>query len=126
MAKICCLCDDPAKFVLKSTSDYYCKECAIDFFGDISLLLPLEEQAKQLKKFIDEKVTIDEEGQYIIVNSKSKTKSKRASKATKVTKKAKSTIDSDSQETAATPESNIQESSESSLESLKKAVLSEE
>ena len=70
MAKICCLCDTKAKFVLKSTTDYYCKECAIDFFGDISLLLPLEEQAKQLKKFIDEKVTTDKDGQYVIVNSK--------------------------------------------------------
>lgn len=54
MSKKCLICDENAKFFIKGTSDFYCEECAIESFGDVKLLEPIEEQAKLLKKIIKE------------------------------------------------------------------------
>jgi hypothetical protein len=58
----CVLCDKEAEFFIKGTNDGYCKECAEDNFGDISYLITAEDQARALKKAIEEKLPdIDEE-----------------------------------------------------------------
>lgn len=55
MPKKCIICEKSAIYSIKGTSDYYCEECAIDNFGDTSLLVKVEEQAKKLKKLIEER-----------------------------------------------------------------------
>lgn len=55
MGKKCCICGEEAKLKIKNSSDYYCEECAIDSFGDISVLVSVEEDAKKLKAVVDEK-----------------------------------------------------------------------
>ena len=55
MAKKCIVCGKEAKFCVKGCADYYCKECADEYFGDLSYLQKVEEEAKKLKKLIDEK-----------------------------------------------------------------------
>lgn len=56
MPKKCIICDEPAHYVIKDTSDAYCQECAIECFNDTSLLLSVEEQAQELKKLIKEDI----------------------------------------------------------------------
>lgn len=56
MEKKCHICDKPAKFKISGTSDFYCEECAIEFFGDLSCLVEIEQEAKRLKKYLDEKI----------------------------------------------------------------------
>lgn len=52
----CMICDeDKAHFRIKETTDYYCKECAEEQFADLSYLVKIEEQAKHLKKLVDER-----------------------------------------------------------------------
>lgn len=53
MPKKCIICDGAAQFVVKGTSDFYCPSCAEENFGDITLLIAIEEQAKQLKEATD-------------------------------------------------------------------------
>ena len=55
MGKRCIICEKEANFKVKDTSDYYCGECAEEHFGDISLLVGIEQQAKKLKAIVDEK-----------------------------------------------------------------------
>ncbi len=55
MGKKCIICEGEAVYCIKDTSDYYCENCAVDSFGDISYLIKVEEQAKQLKKLIEER-----------------------------------------------------------------------
>tara|TARA_Y100000034_G_scaffold24312_6_gene28357 strand:- start:4285 stop:4518 length:234 start_codon:yes stop_codon:yes gene_type:complete len=61
MAKKCTMCGAEAKYWIKDTSDYYCEECAIDSFGDITVLVKVEEQAKALKEVIKEKMNMSDE-----------------------------------------------------------------
>ena len=52
----CMICDeDKAHFMIKETTDYYCKECAEEQFADLSYLVKIEEQAKHFKKLVDKK-----------------------------------------------------------------------
>jgi hypothetical protein len=83
MTKGCCLCEANAEFVLKGTTDYYCKECALDFFGDIGLLLPLEEEAQVLAKFVEEKMKVDNDGQFVVVDEKEVNVKKKKKKVKK-------------------------------------------
>ncbi len=53
--KKCIVCGKEAKFGIKHSSEYYCEECAKEHFNDLSLLQSVEEQAKALKKVIEEK-----------------------------------------------------------------------
>lgn len=55
MPKKCIICGGEATLMIKNTNDFYCKECAEDSFADLSYLIKVEEQAKQLKKMIEEK-----------------------------------------------------------------------
>jgi Zn-finger protein len=55
MPKKCIICSEDAEFNIKGTNDYYCKECAIEHFGDLSMLIKVEEIAKKIKDMIDKK-----------------------------------------------------------------------
>lgn len=65
MAKKCIICGDGAEFRIKNGNEYYCEECAEMQFGDIALLCKVEDDAKKLKKYIEEKkefkLNIDDE-----------------------------------------------------------------
>lgn len=63
MHKKCIICNEDANFAVKGTSDFYCPQCAEENFGDVSLLVAIEDQAKLLKEEIErtgEKLQIDE------------------------------------------------------------------
>jgi hypothetical protein len=55
MGKKCIICGKEAAYNIKDTSEYYCGECAEEQFDDVSVLVKVEEQAKKIKKFIEEK-----------------------------------------------------------------------
>ncbi len=61
MAKKCIMCGEEAKYCIKDTSDYYCEECAVESFNDISVLVKVEEQAQRLKEVIKERMNMSEE-----------------------------------------------------------------
>lgn len=62
MAKKCIICEEnEAEYKIKDSSEVYCKECAIEHFGDISMLVKVEEEAQRLKRLIEEKTSQDEE-----------------------------------------------------------------
>ncbi len=54
MVKKCIICGEEAKLGIKDTSDYYCEDCAREHFDDISVLISVEEQARKIKKLVDE------------------------------------------------------------------------
>jgi hypothetical protein len=60
MPKKCIICGEEARFAVKDTSDFYCEPCAGEQFGDIAMLVKVEDQASKLKKVIDDKLEIDE------------------------------------------------------------------
>ena len=61
MSKRCLICEQQAKYAIKSTKDYYCEECAQDQFGDISYLVSIEENKLQQEKNTIEKMEEDQE-----------------------------------------------------------------
>ena len=65
MGKKCLVCDAPATYAIKDTSDFYCEECAEEQFGDVSLLVKInQEQASKSSQDDepeDEEVAEDEE-----------------------------------------------------------------
>jgi len=63
MAKKCTICSEEAVFKIKDSSDYYCEGCAKDYFADVSMLVKVEEEAKKLKKMIEDKYDVDEHNQ---------------------------------------------------------------
>ena len=54
--KKCIICDIEAEYMIKDTSDYYCKDCAEGYFADLKMLLKLEEEAIKLKEVLKEKL----------------------------------------------------------------------
>lgn len=55
MAKICTSCEErDAEFCIKGSSECYCKECAIEHFGDLGVLVGIEDNANLLKRFVDD------------------------------------------------------------------------
>lgn len=38
LEKRCIMCTDAAKYSIKGSNDWYCKECAIEYFGDLKNL----------------------------------------------------------------------------------------
>lgn len=56
MRKKCIVCGGEAQFVIKNSSEAYCESCAIECFGDTSVLQHVEEQARELKELIKEEV----------------------------------------------------------------------
>ena len=61
MGKKCMICNDQAAYLIKDSNDYYCSECAVDNFGDVSYLMKVEEQARILKQLIEERKQQEEE-----------------------------------------------------------------
>ncbi len=59
--KQCIICDEPAKYKIKDTSDYYCKECAQENFSDIEMLVVVEDDAVRLQRFIKGKIEEDQD-----------------------------------------------------------------
>ena len=57
MPKKCILCEENADLMIKGTSDFYCKLCAVEQFGDIGVLVSVDEEAQQLKEKVDEIIT---------------------------------------------------------------------
>ena len=55
MGKKCIICNEEAKYSIKNSSECYCEECAKEHFNDVSVLISVEEQAKKIKKLIEEK-----------------------------------------------------------------------
>ena len=56
MSKKCIICNDPAEYKIKDSLDYYCADCAIENFSDISVLVKVEEEAQRLKQFLKKKI----------------------------------------------------------------------
>ncbi len=56
MSKKCIICGEEAVLQVKGTNNYYCKKCALEYFGDLTLLVKIEEEANKLKKFVDDKL----------------------------------------------------------------------
>ncbi len=58
MVKKCLICSAVAQYAIKDTSDFYCEECAEEQFGDLSLLVKIEERVaakeRQENKELDE------------------------------------------------------------------------
>jgi hypothetical protein len=50
------ICGQEAIYMIKNTSDAYCKDCASDCFSDLSFLQSVEEQAQELKEFVKQKI----------------------------------------------------------------------
>ena len=57
MAKKCIMCKRNADLMIKGTSDFYCKECAVEQFGDIEVLVSVDDEAGKLKKKVDDIIT---------------------------------------------------------------------
>ncbi len=43
MGKKCLICEGPAQYTIKDTSDFYCTECAEEQFGDVDMLVKLDD-----------------------------------------------------------------------------------
>jgi len=56
MAKRCIICNKEAHYRVKDTPDFYCQECAEENFGDLSMLVNVEEEAQRLKEFLKHKM----------------------------------------------------------------------
>src|SRR3989344_7014202 len=61
MAKKCIICEEEAQYYIKDTFDYYCVDCAHEQFGDLSVLVTIEQQALALKKVIDKSILDEKE-----------------------------------------------------------------
>ena len=49
--KTCCICGSKkAKYLIKGTNTFYCKECAKENFGDLDCLQTIKEAEKQAQK----------------------------------------------------------------------------
>lgn len=57
MAKKCIMCKKNADLMIKGTSDFYCRECAVEQFGDIEVLVSVDDEANKLKKKVDNIIT---------------------------------------------------------------------
>lgn len=56
MGKKCIICNQEAIYRIRDTSDYYCQDCAEENFGDLNVLVKVEEEAQTLKKMIEERL----------------------------------------------------------------------
>ncbi|MBD3259297.1 hypothetical protein GF371_01560 [Candidatus Woesearchaeota archaeon] len=59
MGKKCMICGAEGEYIIKNTSDVYCKDCAADCFSDLSFLQKVEEQAQELKQMVKKKMEED-------------------------------------------------------------------
>jgi len=56
MAKRCIICGKSAIYRVKDTPDFYCEECAEESFGDVTMLINVEEEAQRLKEFLKQRM----------------------------------------------------------------------
>ena len=56
MGKKCIICNAEAKLQIKDTSDYHCHDCAEENFGDLAMLIEIEQDAQRLKRFIENRL----------------------------------------------------------------------
>lgn len=56
MTKKCTICNKPAVYRIKDTPDFYCNDCAEENFGDVNMLVKVEEEAQKLKEYIETRV----------------------------------------------------------------------
>lgn len=63
MAKKCIICGNEAEFCIKGSSECYCPGCAEEHFGDVNMLMKVEEEAQKLKSMLDEKIDDNTEPQ---------------------------------------------------------------
>jgi len=68
MSKKCIICGEEATYKIKDTADFYCQTCAEENFGDITMLVKLEEEAQRLKEFIKEKIKLSDEDEDVSTN----------------------------------------------------------
>ena len=59
----CIICSAEASFLIKDSSDYYCEGCAKEYFSDLSLLQTVDEQAKFIKKAIEENIKVKDDAE---------------------------------------------------------------
>jgi hypothetical protein len=55
MPKKCIICGEEAQYRIKDNADFYCKDCALENFGDLSFLQSIQEEAERLKEVIKER-----------------------------------------------------------------------
>ena len=58
MPKKCFICEKPAEFCIKDSSECYCIKCAKEHFSDLSYLVKLEEDAKKIRELLSQKLEI--------------------------------------------------------------------
>ncbi len=58
MARRCIICEKEAEFKIKNSNESYCNGCAEEHFGDVSLLVRVEEEAQKLKDVIKKRMDI--------------------------------------------------------------------
>ena len=56
MVKKCIICGKEAVYKIKDTPDFYCPECAEENFGDLDMLVKVEEEAQRLKTVITDQI----------------------------------------------------------------------
>ncbi|PIN86007.1 hypothetical protein COV19_06655 [Candidatus Woesearchaeota archaeon CG10_big_fil_rev_8_21_14_0_10_44_13] len=61
MGKKCIICGQEAKFSIKDSSEFYCQDCAEEQFGDLDMLVKVEEEAQKLKAAIEENLRLDKQ-----------------------------------------------------------------
>jgi len=54
MTKKCIICGDVAGLQIKDSSEFYCVECAELQFGDLALLVKVDNDVRKLHKFLEE------------------------------------------------------------------------
>ena len=56
MGKKCIICDGPASFAIKGSSETYCRECALVSFSDLELLQQLEDEAQIVHNMVEDRI----------------------------------------------------------------------
>jgi len=56
--KKCIMCDEKAKYAIKGSNEWYCKHCAIEYFGDLTSLTKIQEKSKTKNKSDSRKIYV--------------------------------------------------------------------
>ncbi|MBI2103331.1 hypothetical protein HYT55_05800 [Candidatus Woesearchaeota archaeon] len=64
MSKKCIICNVEAVYVIKDTSDYYCRECAEEHFGDLAMLVKVEDDVSKLKEIVGARLAPQERAEH--------------------------------------------------------------
>lgn len=69
MPKKCIICSKEAVYGIKDSSEYYCEECAVENFADITCLTKVEDDSLKEIKEVEKKVDVPEQETDIVDNS---------------------------------------------------------